>query len=192
MIGHHGMDPRGIILRHTKAIADILTQARVALSVYIACLGIWRGREALPHTVVAVITSWITDLLDGPLARRDPDRRQTWVGEHDAEADLATSVGLSVYLVFSGYVAAWLGIGLLLLTLGLWVTHSYQLAWPFYALPYAMLTMIAFRTIPLLGWALLLYLMGVLLLRWRRLKDQYLPEFFDALRAWRISRWHRD
>lgn len=180
------------MLKRTKPLADILTQARAFLAVCIVWLGISRRRDALPQVVIAVIISWLTDLLDGPLARRDTESRQTWVGEHDAEADLATSVGLALYLVLSDYVAAWLGIGIPLMTLGLWVAHSYQLAWPLYALPYATLMLVAFRATPLLGWALLVYLGVVLAIRRERLKNQYLPEFFDAVRALRMPSWRRD
>ena len=166
--------------KRTKPIADALTQARVVLGLCIALLGFWRGRQALPQVILAVIVSWATDLLDGPLARHDPRRVQTWIGEHDAEADLSTSVGLTAYLMSSRYLTAWLGIAILLATLGLWFLHSHQLAWPFYAMPYAILISVALRTATLLGWALIAYLAGVLLLRWRRLKCEFLPEFLEA------------
>lgn len=178
--------------KHTKPIADALTQARVLLSVAIAGLGLWRGREALPQVVVAVIVSWITDLLDGPLARRDSGRQQTWIGKHDAEADLSTSVGLALYLVFSRYVAAWIGLGVLLVTLLLWFLHSRALGWPFYAFPYAVLVSTTFRLAPLLGWALVIYLGSALLVSRQRLTSEYLPEFFDAVRSLATSDERQD
>ena len=131
---------------------------------------------------VAVLVSWFSDLIDGPLARRDAVHEQTWVGQHDAEADLFTSAGVAVYLVFSGFVAAWLGVGVLALLLTLWFLHSRQLAWPFYAVPYALLVKTAFTHLPFWGWMLVAYLVGTLLLRWQRLRSEYLPEFFDAIR----------
>ena len=170
------------MIKRTKPIADALTQARVVLGLCIALLGFWRGRQALPQVILAVIISWATDLLDGPLARRDPERVQTWIGEHDAEADLSTSVGLTFYLMTSRYLTAWVGIATLLATLGLWFLHSHQLAWPFYAAPYAILTSVALRTATILGWALIVYVVGVLVLRWRRLKGEFVPEFFGAVK----------
>ena len=176
------------MLKYSKSIADGLTELRAVLAVYIAWLGISRGPGALPKVVMAVIISWITDILDGPLARCDPDERQTWVGEHDAEADLTTSIGLSIYLICADYMASCLGIVLLGTMIGLWLMHSHQLAWPFYAVPYVMLTVVAFKAAPLLGWALLIYVVCALLVHWRRFKDQYLPEFFAAMRALSVGR----
>jgi len=170
------------MIKRTKPIADALTQARVVLGLCIAILGFWRGREALPQVVLAVILSWLTDLLDGPLARRDPEREQTWIGEHDAEADLSTSVGVTFYLMASRHLAAWLGIVILLLTLGLWFLRCHQLAWPFYALPYVALTSVALKAATLLGWAMIAYVASVAVLRWRRLRTEFLPEFFGAAR----------
>ena len=181
--------------KYTKPLADFLTQLRILLAVCIAWLGISRGKEALPQVVLAVITSWATDILDGPLARRDPRGKQTWTGQHDAEADLSTSLGLSLYLVFSHYVSIWIGLGIPLLTLILWFFHSPQLSWPFYASPYAILTGIAFQFNPIWGWVIVLYLSITLILRWQRLKTKALPEFFGAVkswRSWRSTRWHRD
>ena len=180
------------MLKYSKPVADLLTKLRVVLAVYIAWLGISRGPGSLAKVVAAVIVSWITDILDGPLARRDPRGKQTWIGEHDAEADLTTSIGLSVYLIFDGHMAAWLGIMVLIVMLSLWVLHSYQLAWPFYAMPYVVLVVVASKAEPLLGWALLLYLTGVLVVHWRRLKTRYLPEFFDAVRALSVGQKPQD
>jgi len=168
--------------KRTKPIADALTQARVVLGLCIAILGFWRGRQALAQVILAVIVSWMTDLLDGPLARGDPRQVETWTGEHDAEADLSTSVGVTFYLMSSRYLAAWIGIALLLATLGLWFLHSHQLAWPFYAMPYVVLTSVALRNAAMLGWLLIAYVATVLVLRWQRLRSEFLPEFFEAVK----------
>jgi len=167
--------------RHTKPWADLLTVSRTLLGVYLAGLGVKRGTEALPTAVLIVIISWLTDVLDGPFARHDPDHRSTWVGEHDAEADLTVSLGVVAYLVLSGYLAGWLGAVLVLTILGLWVLHSHQLAWPAYALPYAILILLAFQDVPLFGWLAVGYLLATLVVCRSRFWQQYLPEFFQAL-----------
>ena len=169
-------------MKRTKPIADFLTQARALMALWIVWLGIARGQDALPQVALVVLLSWITDLLDGPLARRDPNGKESWVGKRDAEADLATSVGLSLYLLLSRYVATWMGLGALAVTLALWIGHSHQLAWPFYALPYAVLVALALQAHVVWGWVLVLYLGGVLIMRWRRLKEQYLAEFFSIVK----------
>ena len=168
-------------LQHTKFLADLLTVSRAFLGVCLAGLGLVWGVEALPTAILTVILSWLTDLLDGPLARHDPDPRLTWIGEHDAEADLSVSLGVAAYLVLSGYLPAWMGGAVVLITLGLWVLHSHQLAWPFYALPYVILGVLAFQEAPPFGWLAVGYLLVTLAVRWRRLKGEFLPEFFQAV-----------
>lgn len=170
------------MFRHTKPLADVLTVMRAILGFCIAGLGWAVGKEALPTAVMAMVVSWLSDLVDGPLARRDPDARPTWVGEHDAESDLTTSLGVAAYLSLSGYIAAWVGVGLIIVILLLWVLHSHQLAWPFYAIPYVILIGLALQDAPLFGWLAIIYLGITLLIRWRRLKGEYLPQFFDAVR----------
>lgn len=167
--------------RHTRPLADLLTASRVLLSVYLVGLGMTRGAEALPVAVLAVILSWLTDLADGPLARHDPDSPITWVGRHDAEADLSVSLGVAVYLAFSGYLAAWLGVVLVLAIMGLWILHSHQLAWPFYAVPYTVLILTALRDAPLFGWLAVGYLLATLVASWSRLRREFLPGFFEAV-----------
>jgi phosphatidylglycerophosphate synthase len=166
---------------HTKPLADFLTVSRALLGICLAWLGMARGVEALPTAVLVVIISWLTDVLDGPLARYDPEHRVTWLGEHDAEADLAISLGVTAYLVLSAYLAGWMGAVLVLTILGLWVLHSHQLAWPFYALPYVILILLALQDAPLFGWLALGYLLATPVVCWPRFWQQYLPEFFQAI-----------
>jgi len=170
------------LIRHTRPMADTLTILRVFLGLYIAGLGLFRGKNTLAAVVVAVIISWLSDLFDGPLARHDrtkPDA--TWIGEHDAEADLATSLGVAAYLILDGRLAAWMGVGLSLVTLVLWSFHSHQLAWPFYVMPYAILQWHAFQEVPTFGWITAIYLGITLVVRWRRLVEELLPQFFGAV-----------
>jgi hypothetical protein len=167
--------------RHARPLADLLTASRVLLAVYLAALGVTRGTEAVPVAVLTVIVSWLTDLVDGPLARWDPDPRISWVGEHDAEADLTTSLGVTAYLVLSGYVSPWIAAVLVAALLLVWILHSHQLAWPLYALPYVFLGAVAFREAPLFCWLAAGYLAATLAIRWSRLRQEFLPEFFQAL-----------
>jgi len=109
------------MFRHTKPLADLLTASRSLLGICLAGLGMIHGAEALSTIVLTVIISWLTDVMDGPLARHDPEHQATWVGEHDAEADLIVSLGVAAYLILSGYLAGWLGALIVLATLGLWI-----------------------------------------------------------------------
>ena len=176
--------------KHTKVLADALTVARGALGVSIAGLGLLRGRSALATVVGSVIIAWLSDLIDGPLARRDEAWRATWVGEHDPEADLAVSLGTAVYLVLSDYLMVWVGASLVVIILLLWGLHSHQLAWPFYAVPYVILLRVALREAPVLGWLAVVHLVTTFALRWRRLVGEFVPQFFDAVASLHLA--HRN
>jgi hypothetical protein len=153
------------------------------LALVLVWLGLRLGARALPTAIVIVVLSWFTDVLDGPLARRDTVSPVTWVGRHDAEADLSTSLGVVLYLVLSGYMAGWVGLLIGGATLILWAFHSRQLAWPLYATPYGILVFVAVRLVPVVGWLAVAYLLVTLATRWPRLRREYLPEFFQAVGA---------
>ena len=169
----------------SKSIADRLTQLRAILGLSVAWRGLLSVADSLTSIVTTVIVCWLTDLLDGPLARRAAVKgaKQTWTGAHDEEADLSISVGLMIYLVSKGRVVLWLGCVWLVLTLGLWLGHSRELGWPFYTIPYVLLLHAAFNTKRILGGLLVGYLLIAGLLRWRRIWDDYIPSFFDMLRG---------
>jgi hypothetical protein len=164
-----------------RNLADLLTVSRALLGLGLAWLGFKVGARALPAALLILVLSWFTDLLDGPVARRDTTSPLTWVGRHDAEADLSASLGVVAYLVLSGYMAGWLGVLTIVATLALWVLHSRQLAWPLYATPYGVLVFVALRKVPVLGWLAVAYLLLTLAVRWPRLRSEYLPEFFQAV-----------
>jgi len=69
---------------------------------------------------------------------------------------------------------------------------SLGLAWPFYAMPYAVLASIALRAATVLGWALIAYVASVSVLRRQRLKGEFLPEFFDAVKDIRAQLSNRE
>jgi hypothetical protein len=170
-----------ISLQHTKPIADLLTFIRFVLGFVLAILGYTQPEQGLQIVVLLVLISWLTDILDGRLARRDPDAGETWLGKHEAEADLSTSLGILVYLIFSGYLPIWLGVTILVVLPAIWLLHSHQLAWPLYALPYVVLLVIAFNNATTLAWLMIVYLLVTLVIQFPRLSAEHLPEFFQSL-----------
>jgi phosphatidylglycerophosphate synthase len=168
-------------MRRTKWLADLLTCTRILLAVYLAWLGIVVGKAALSSAMATVIVTWLTDLFDGPLARRDVIGRRTWVGDHDAEADLSVALGIICYLTFSGAVQPVVGWGLGLVMVALWVFVSHQIAWPVYAVPYVIIIWLAFDEALFYAWVAIGYLLLVLAVTWRRFRGQYLREFFEAV-----------
>lgn len=166
-----------------RYLADLLTLSRVSLSLSLIFLGTQSSPQILPQVVLIVLLSWFTDLIDGPIARKETDLSMTIIGAHDKEADLATSVGVTVYLVLAGHIPAAAGLVFLIFLTRIWFWHSHQLAWPLYALPYAFLLILAFNEAPGYGRLMGTYILAVLVISWPRLNSEFLPEFFEALQS---------
>jgi len=173
------------ILCGTEEIADLLTILRGLLGIGIAALGVVGGENALPVVVVALVMAWLTDLLDGVFARLDPDPQPSRLAVHDAKADMAVGLGVMAYLAFSGYVPWWLGALIIVLALVVRIWHSRGLAFPFYAISFIFLGVAIWRQQPSLFIIIGLYLLVAFFLNWRRLFDEYLPEFFEAVSSFR-------
>ena len=140
-----------------------------------------KGSEALPFVAVILVFCWFTDLIDGPIARLDPHREVSWIGENDAVADLSMSLGIATYLTFSNLIPVWFGVGLVLILLLVWFLKSYQMAWPLYVIPYVIFWYWVFREAQPFGWLLVFYLIGVGILRWSRFKTELFPQFLEAV-----------
>jgi len=79
-------------------LADMLTALRCVLVLVILYAGVLRGpAEGLATVALLTILAWITDVLDGPLARRA--RRPTRLGWCDLVADLGLTLALATCLV---------------------------------------------------------------------------------------------
>jgi phosphatidylglycerophosphate synthase len=166
----------------TKTLADILTASRFGLAWVLLLLGISRDTEGLPTAVVILIIAWTTDALDGPLARKDPSHRYTWIGDHDLETDIAVSLGVLTFLVLAGYLAAWIAVSYVFICLiMLWRFRSPELAWAVQAPPYAAMIFIALRFAPIYGFAMVAYLIAVLIATWPRFPQVTLPQFLSGI-----------
>lgn len=172
-------------MKYGKRIADLLTILRGLLGIGIAALGLVGGKDVLSLVIVIMVLAWLTDLLDGVFARLDPDPTPGRLAAHDAKADMAVGLGVMAYLALSGYVPLWLGALIILLALVVRIWHSRGLAFPFFAISYIFLGMAIWQQQPELFAIIGAYLLIVFILRWRRLRDEYLPEFFEALSSFR-------
>ncbi len=167
----------------TKPIADVLTASRFLLGASLAWLGLQDGEETLPLAVSFLLTSWITDVLDGPLARRDPARTVTWLGEHDLTADLMVAGGAWVYLGLSGFLSPVVMWGYILLAaLALWRTRSLYVGWGVQPIPYAAMIWTAYLYARMYAWLLMLWIALVVVVTWPRL-PQKAVEFIQGIGA---------
>ena len=164
-----------------KTLADVLTAVRFCLAGVILWLGVRGGAEALPAAVVVLILAWLTDLLDGPLARRDPLGRRTWIGDRDLETDMSVSLAVLVYLALVGYLTpkAAVGYGIVCAAL-LWHFRSLHLAWAVQAPPYAGMLYAALRDAPRYGLIALGYLVLVVVATWLHFPQVVVPHFLGG------------
>jgi phosphatidylglycerophosphate synthase len=166
-----------------KRLADGLTLVRVLLSVIMMWVGLTLGRPGLDTVAVLLVLAWATDLLDGPLARRSQCKRQTWIGDHDLEADVFLSLGLLVYLVLAGYALPILGfIYVILCGLLLWRGQSRHLAMAMQAPVYAVLIYSALRYAPLYGWIVVGWILLTVAVTWPRFPKVIVPDFVAGMR----------
>ena len=88
-----------------KTLADILTAGRAFLGLMLIYEGIIYRADGLAVAAITLLAAWITDILDGPIARRDTRGITSWIGEHDLEADLVVALGVWFFLGLAGFVS---------------------------------------------------------------------------------------
>lgn len=167
-----------------KQIADFLTASRSLVALTLAWLGIRRGGSPLPIAVWLLLLAWVTDLFDGPIARRSELPRQTWVGDHDLEIDVLVSLGLLVFMV---------GIGLVnplhaMLYILVWALVFLRWGWKrspamlFQAPIYGWFIFVAVRDAPAVGCWLVVWILALVVITWPRFPREVVPGFLAGMR----------
>ena len=148
-----------------KRLADLLTLSRFFLSLAIMALGVWWGGGTLPIVVMIALLAWMTDTLDGPLARRARPRRTTWIGEQDFPVDVFMVMALLSYLTAIN-VVPWRGalMYLLLAAVALWWLREQAVALAFMAPVDALFLYIGWQRAPTEARLVLFYLTVTLIL----------------------------
>lgn len=149
-----------------RFFADFLTLVRLATAIFILCLGLFVGPEALAAAVIAVFVGWATDAVDGPIAR-NAGGRQSWVGRMDEPIDLALVFSFFLFLVITGLYPVLAAIGvvtLCALILLVRPTESVKqmVSAPFSALPIVLSWSVSW----LLGVVMAVFLLAVLFFKW--------------------------
>ncbi len=167
-----------------KTVADTLTAARALLAVWILWLSISGGRGAVGAVSMTLVLAWITDLLDGPIARSAPQRTHTWIGDHDLEVDLMVATSVWLYLAVSGYIQiAAAAAYAVAVALALWHFRSRHLAWGVQAPSYGCTILEALRYAPAYGVAMIAWIVGVVVVTWPRFPKETVPEFIEGMRG---------
>ena len=152
-----------------KHLADLLTLSRLLLSLAIILLGMRWGEKTLPTAVMVALLAWMTDTLDGPLARRARPQRTTWIGEQDFPIDVFMVMALLSYLAAISAVPSWGALAYLLLAAAaIWRLREQAVALAFMAPVDALFLYIGWQRAPFETRCVLLYVALVLILDWHR------------------------
>jgi len=167
-----------------KQVADLITIARGLLLVVFPWLGITQGRASLPWAAVLLAADWTGDVLDGALAKRSGIQKQTWVGAHDLEIDMAVSLGLLIYLIITGT----LNLPVALIYLLLWGAFFLRAGLPrslgmlFQAPIYGWFLYVALRDATSMGLLLSAWVIAAVVVTWPRFPQEVIPGFLGGMR----------
>lgn len=171
-----------------KRIADLITFVRGLMAFLLAWLGFIRGADALPLAIIVMLFCWTGDLLDGGIARLNRPPQRSWLGDHDLYIDLFVSLGLGFYLVGAGFLSWYLACAYLIIW-GLLVWRfgpDRNLLMLVQAFIYGYFIWIALRLSPQTGRWLVVWVLAVTTLNWRRFSYRVVPEFIHGIKSiWR-------
>jgi phosphatidylglycerophosphate synthase len=166
--------------------ADGLTVTRALLAAALA------GVLVFDHVAVAswmLATAWITDALDGRLARASTCA--TRLGRLDLAVDTSVGAGLLMGMATSGHVSWVLAAGLVVVFGGgFLVSKNAALAMVLQAVAYAWFLVTLWQAHPLLRWLPLAVIAGLLIVEYRRLTAVVVPTFLSELAS--LVRGHHD
>ena len=165
-----------------KYFADFLTFSRLLLAASLAWLGWSRGVEGLQLASLLMIASWVSDVIDGSLARRSRVSFITWIGNHDLYFDISVAVGLLIFMTAAGYINTSLSIiyilfwGVLFWRFGILSALGKLFQTPIYA----WFIFVTFRFAPIYGWMMMIFLLFVIGFTWPRFPQETVPGFLSG------------
>lgn len=173
------------MMHWAKTAADGLTLVRILCALALLAVAIWQGAQALQLAAGLLLAAWISDALDGPLARKS-GQAGGWLGSHDLEIDVAVGASALIYLCLSGYCPPLLG----LLHLGGWavvfwrnggVPRPYGVL--FQAPIYVLFGITALRLVPAMGRRMAAYAVAVPVLGAKDFWGKRVPHWWQSLRT---------
>ena len=173
-----------LVMIVAKQVADFLTVLRVVLAFSYPFIGLTYGADALPLAIWILLTSWVTDALDGPLARRSSRQYHTWIGDNDLGVDMTVSLGLLIYMILSGYVSPLLGVFYMLL----WGAYFLRFGIPrsmgmlMQAPIYFFFVWVAMTEMPNPGYLLVVYPFLITAITWPRFPKEIVPGFLEGMK----------
>ncbi len=162
----------------TKAqVADLLTASRVLLAMLLA---VAVATSSFPTATVVLVVAWLTDLLDGRLARAATSA--TRLGAWDFRIDVSLGAAILVGLMLSGLGSPWLVVPAIGFLAGLTlITGNPAPSMLLLAYGYAWFLWILLDLRPLFWWLPFASILLLLVVDWHRFTTVILPAFFRGI-----------
>lgn len=166
-----------------KTLADALTGSRLLIALVLPFASSLPALDGLRAAALLLLLSWLTDALDGPLARRSGRAGSTWLGNHDVWVDATVSMGLLAYLALAGYVAIAAALGYVLLWAMVYLAlgFSHSLLMLVQAPIYGGFLWLLGHEAPALCAVLVVWLLALLVVYRRRFLHEVVPGFLSGL-----------
>jgi len=170
---------------NSKNLADAITLGRALGALALVGWGVLRGVASLPVAAAFLMADWTGDVLDGALARRSPQARRTWIGDHDLEVDMWVAACLLVYLALVGLVDARLAAGYALVWAVLLAASGWSRALGMLcqAPVYGGLILITVSRAPAMAAMLVLWVLIAILVTLPKFPRVVVPEFLAGFRT---------
>jgi cardiolipin synthase len=168
-----------------KYFADFLTLSRLLIAITLSWLGWNTGKDVWLVATFLMIYAWTSDVLDGALARRSKVGFPTWIGIHDLYFDMAVATGLLTFLTARGSINPSVSIIYMLSWILIFSRFGVisSLGKLFQAPIYGWFIIATFRTEPLLGGLILIFLLIMVVITWPRFPNETIPSFLTGFRG---------
>ncbi len=158
-------------------IADALTASRVLLAVWLAVVV---ASGSFPAATLVLVIAWLTDLLDGRVARAT--EADTRLGSWDFRIDVSLGTAILIGLMLNGLASAWLVVAAIAVLAGLTVlTGNPAPSMLLLAFAYAWFLWLLVDMRPRLWWLPFASILLLLVVDRRRFTRVILPAFFRGL-----------
>lgn len=167
-----------------RRFADLLTLSRAIIALALVALGLFVGSRGLLAGTWLLMLSWTADALDGPLARRDSDPGQNWVGGLDLAFDVLVSLGLLGFMLVAGYIPWGIAAAYLVVWAAIFLGFGFPrpLAMLVQAPIYAWFILVALQHAPSAGVRLLAWILLITAITWPAFPKRMMPEFLQGMR----------
>jgi phosphatidylglycerophosphate synthase len=168
-----------------KYFADFLTGSRLLIAIILSWLGWITMNDVWQVATFLVLYAWTSDVLDGALARRSKVDFPTWIGNHDLYFDMAVATGLLIFFTARGSINSSVSIIFMLSWILIFSRFGVisSLGKLFQAPIYGWFIFATFRTEPLLGGLILIFLLIMVVMTWPRFPNDTIPSFLTGFKG---------